>query len=117
MALRSDDKTHQISWRGKTYAFFSEICMRAFMDDPVRFAIASPSLNAGEPSGLVAAQTKRRLKLARAGLCSSREAPSTRSGTRPRSGEAVALEFFAPAGLGAVVCRTGGTGHGSRSRR
>ena len=42
MILRSDHKTHQISWRGNTYAFCSEICMRAFMDDPVRFAIVSP---------------------------------------------------------------------------
>ena len=41
MVLRSDDETHQISWRGNTYAFCSEICVRAFTNDPVRFAIES----------------------------------------------------------------------------
>ena len=42
MILRSDDTTHQISWRGNTYAFCGEICLRAFTNDPVRFAIERP---------------------------------------------------------------------------
>jgi adenylate cyclase len=42
MILRSDDIKHHLTWQGIMYAFCSERCMRAFMDDPVRFAVASP---------------------------------------------------------------------------